>query len=425
MRSPLLFTLVATLAVGAGCRTRPERASMSDHMPPADAAPGEGRQGATDAGADSRGPACAVPVGSSTARALQALLDTAVEKNRGAGGGLLRIESGECGVLWEGASGRLARGVDTPIAAGDTFEVASVTKAFTAAVALQLAEDGRVDLDAPIGDHLPASVTRGLLVVRGHDYGPELTARQLLGHRGGLPDVWSDGPFVSKDTNAFVRAFLRDPDREWPPAEVLDYARKLAPIDQPGRRHHYGDTAYVLLGLLIEQLEGAPLHAVFRQRIFARLAMADTYLRYREPAPREARESHRYEDRLDLFGQRRQSADWASGGLVSSTRDLGRFAFALAGGEVLCEPASLTAMTTWQPTGKKGIDYGLGLYRLQLDRELGELWGHDGHGNSFMYRWPSRNLVFVGTLNQTRNDWWPMVASAMKLLAAPTHEGTP
>jgi hypothetical protein len=43
----------------------------------------------------------------------------------------------------------------------------------------------------------------------------------------------------------------------------------------------------------------------------------------------------------------------------------------------------------------------LGLYRVQLEAGLGELWGHDGRGNSFAYYWPKREVTFTGTINQT------------------------
>lgn len=348
-------------------------------------------------------------------RALQRRLDEAVAKSGGYGGGVLRIESAACGLVFEGAAGQIAHG-GAPLAAADAFEVASVTKSFTAAVLLQLAEEGALRLDAPLGELLPPEQTRGLLVIRGHDYGPELTVRELLEHRSGLPDHWTDPPFVRKGVNPFVKAFLADADRDWSPAQVLAFVPRLEPFDVPGKRHHYSDSGYVLAGMVAERVAGKPLHQLFRERLFAPLGLRDTYLSYREAAPAGSREAHRYEQRLDLHGQRRQIADWASGGLVSSTRDLATFALALSGGRTFARRESLATMTAWHATGTKDVEYGLGLFRIRLDAGLGELWGHDGHGNAFMYAWPSRGLVFVGTLNQTRNDWWPLVLAAVERL---------
>jgi D-alanyl-D-alanine carboxypeptidase len=355
------------------------------------------------------------PLLPSRQRALQGLLDAQVAKNKGRGGGVLRIESLGCGLVWDGASGTLA--VDaTPMRPDDTFEVASITKTFTATAVMQLVEDGRLDLDVPLSRQAPG-LGEGLLVIRGHDHGPEITPRQLLGHTSGLPDIWSDPPFVAKHSNAFVRAFEAEVDRLWNPADVLAYARRLTPVGMPGERYHYSDTGYVLLGLLVERVTGKPLHAVLRERILSPLRMDDTTMSYREPAPAGRRESHRYEGRLDLFGQLRQSADWASGGLVSSARDLARFGEALVRRRLYSRPSTLDSMQAWHPTQKRDVDYGLGLFRVHLDGDAGDLWGHDGHGNAFMYVWPQGGWIFSGTLNQTANDWWPLVASVMGVIA--------
>lgn len=354
-------------------------------------------------------------ISSKTSAELKSALDAAVARNRGYGGGVLRIESGRCGVLWEGASGSVARS-GALLDVQDTFEIASLTKVFTAASVLEIVEEGRLGLDTPIGETLPGELTHGLLVVGGRDVGSEITVRELLGHKSGLPDYWSDAPRGGKGTNAFIEAFLGDPDRFWKPESILGSIGELEPAGAPGERYHYSDTGYVLLGLLIERVTGKSLHEVFRERILSPLAMNETYLSYREQPRKASVESHRYEADLDLHGQRRQSADWASGGLVSSTRDLSRFVLALAERKVFERESTLDTMMTWCPTGAEDVDYGLGLFRVRLDEGNGELWGHDGHGNAFMYYWPERQLAFVGTLNQTENDWWGLVASAVGLL---------
>jgi D-alanyl-D-alanine carboxypeptidase len=297
----------------------------------------------------------------------------------------------------------------------DSFEVASITKTLTATLALQLVEEGALTLDAPLALRAP-ELFDGLVVVDGRAFGPTLTARQLLGHTSGLPDYWTDPPFVAPEENAFLRAFLADPDRLWAPREVVDYARALRPAGRPGEHYHYSDTGYALLGMVLERITGKPLHALLRDRIFQPLGMNDSYLSYREPAPSARRESARYEDHLDIHRQRRQSADWASGGVVSTTHDLGRFGAALASGACFADPRTASAMRGWHPTGAPDVDYGLGVFRVRVD-DQGEMWGHDGHGNAFLYVWPRRRIVFTGTLNQTRNDWWPVVSAAAAAIA--------
>jgi D-alanyl-D-alanine carboxypeptidase len=321
-----------------------------------------------------------------------------VALNKGHGGGVVRI-AGPHGAICEGAAGLTAGPGSAPMTPSTPFEIASITKTVTATVILQLVEEGRLSLDSRLGDLLPAKFSRG--------FNSSITVRQLLSHTSGLAHYWEDGPRDREGNNAFLRAFLAEPQRFWQPDDILDLARVL-PARRPGARFHYSDTNYVLLGLIVEQTTGKPLHAVFREKIFDPLGMKSTWLSYREKR-RGAAPSHRYEGTEDLDNVPRQSADWAGGGLVSTTQDLERFLRGLATGALFKKPDTLQVMLEGGPVGEPGISYGLGLYRVQLDGRLGEVWGHDGHGNSFAYYWPRRDITFTGTLNQTENDWWPLV----------------
>ncbi|MBN8709557.1 MAG: beta-lactamase family protein [Verrucomicrobia bacterium] len=324
-------------------------------------------------------------------------LDQLVADNDGHGGGIVRIAD-RTGVLCQGVAGKFAGPGSPDMTPDRPFEIASITKAVTAATILVLAEEGKLTLDTPIGKLLPAKTVQG--------FDGSLTIRQLLSHTSGLLHYWTDGARDREGNNAFLRSFLADPGHNWTPDEILSYAREI-PSRRPGR-FHYSDTNFVLLGLLIEHVTGQPLHTVYREKIFRPLGMDSTWLTYHE-SRRGAPQSHRYEGSEDLTDVPRQSADWAGGGLVSTARDLERFLRGLADGKLFRNPETLQAMLTFVPTGEQDISYGLGLYRVKLDGGLGEVWGHDGHGNSFAYYWPQRGVTFTGTLNQVDNDWWPLV----------------
>ena len=141
--------------------------------------------------------------------------------------------------------------------------------------------------------------------------------------------------------------------------------------------------------------------------------------------------SHRYEGDEDLTGVPRQSADWAGGGMVSSTRDLIGFVKDVLlqggreGGKVLSEAMLLDTHLT----GEEGVRYGLGLFVLDLvegeDGVGGRVWGHDGWGHAFMYVYEpplmkegeeGEVLVLAGTVNQQdeRADPWEAVMVALR-----------
>ena len=337
-------------------------------------------------------------------RLMTGALQTAVRRNDGRGGGVLRMSWP--GGAFETTAGSLRRG-GPAMPPNASFEIASTSKAVTAAAALVLVEEGLLDLDAPVASYLPpGTLPPNFLVIGGHDYGPEVTVRQCLSHTAGLPDYWSDPPYLFDEVNAFLFDYLLRPRRLWDPRDILDYVPGLTPRFVPGTGWHYSDTGFVLVGLAMEEVTGLPLQEVLRTRVFQPLGMTGTWLRWHEPDPAGAVLAHRYEGRWDMTTRRHNSADWAGGGLASDTRDLERFLRGTFEGRLFRRPSSLAAMTAWTPTGEPGISYGLGLFRVELTAAPGFVVGHDGYGNSWAYWWPRHRVCFTGTLDQSENQWW-------------------
>jgi len=340
----------------------------------------------------------ATPARAEVVDELPGLLKRMAAKNHGCGGAVFRVSDAK-GLIWEGATGLMAGPGSAPMETDTPFEVASITKMVTAATVLRMVEDGKLALDARLAEILDSYQAKGFEAV---------TIRQLLTHTSGLPDYWSD----ASRPNGFLRAFLSEPERMWEPEEILACAREMR-RGTPGKRFRYSDTNYVLLGLVVERIAKLPLHRAFREMIFDPLGMKDTWMSYRE-GRRGLAPSHRFEGKEDLNAVPRQSADWAGGGLVSTTRDLERLLRGMATGGLFRKAETLDLMRESVPTGDEGITYGMGLYHVDPGNGHGELWGHDGHGNSFAYYWPERGLFFTGTLNQTKNDWWPLVEPFFK-----------
>ncbi|CEM15538.1 unnamed protein product [Vitrella brassicaformis CCMP3155] len=328
----------------------------------------------------------------------QSLLVKTVGANRGYGPGLMRIETLDGRLLFEGSHGTLAQRADQctePLSASQPFEIASTSKMMTAACVLLLAEGGRLGLDDRVADHLSEDALGGLDVER-------VTVRMLLNHTSKLPEYWA--------SKQFIRVFEADEHREWSPLEVLPYA---AALPAKTKRFYYADTNYVLLGLLIEKIENRPLEQVLRERLFVPLGMTHTWTAYREPPRCELCVCHRYEGKDDIWGQRRQTAEWAGGGVISTCEDLCRFVRGLFTGGVFGNESTLAAMRECGPTANyfdtTDITYGLGVMSTVLDDGLGHLVGHTGHGNSFAVLWPEGGLVFAGTLNNTENDFVELI----------------
>ncbi|MGM0385079.1 MAG: serine hydrolase domain-containing protein, partial [Actinomycetota bacterium] len=167
------------------------------------------------------------------------------------------------------------------------FHGASIGKAATAVLVMQLVDDGVISLGSHATDLLPAGTLDGLYVVDGVDRASEVTVEQLLTHTSGVGDYFEGrttaGPRVTE-------LIIREPDRFWEPADLLEFTRtRQRPVGRPGERFSYSDTGYILLGLLLEHVTGRAFHDLLHERIFRPLGMADSYLMFRSEPDSGAR----------------------------------------------------------------------------------------------------------------------------------------
>lgn len=320
---------------------------------------------------------------------------------------ILRVESPLLDDGIEVVAGTVLFDTEAPVVQpGDAFRLASVTKTFTAVAFLQLVERGLVSLDQHICscvDQETAEILEILHLLGGASSGPTITLRQLLHHANGLFD-YATAP-------QFFEALMADPGRKWRPQDLLRGAATWGTaVNLPGEGYpyHYSDTAYVLVGLAIEQLTGEKLHEVFRKQIFGPLEMADTSLEGYEanPGPTLTHAREGTADVMVIDG----SADWAGGGLISTAKDLAKFGRGLFDGSLL-GPEQLFEMEHYRfreldPTrhSQGFVGYGLG---LEARVHNGRLWrGHRGHWGVLFHVDPVTHAVITGTINQanTRPD---------------------
>jgi len=236
----------------------------------------------------------------------------------------------------------------TPMRGADRFRIASITKSMTAALVLQLADDGLLDLDDTAESWLP-----GLL-----PNGDEITLAQLLGHVSGLPEA-DDGPFVGTHgvTGEDVLRTIADEPVEAPPGELLAYR----------------NVNFVALGMVAERATGRPLSRLLRDRLFDPLGMTTARLaREGHPGPHLVHAYEGGEDVTDL------DVYWAqgAGGVTATANDVSRFYRGLFGGAVVPNTrlADMMAARDDDILGWNG--YGLGLAAIETD--CGTALGHGG-----------------------------------------------
>jgi D-alanyl-D-alanine carboxypeptidase len=238
---------------------------------------------------------------------------------------------------WTGSAGHPALGSSAKLDPDAGFRIASVTKTFTAAAVLRLAEDGRLGLDDPIAQHL-APATAELLRRGGYD--PQaIHVRHLLMHTSGLYDYASDP--------TFVKYVLTHGRHHWTRPEQVRFAITHGkPYGPPGKDFHYADTGYVLLGEIIERTTGRPLATALRRLLkFEKLGLAATYLESLEVRPHAAHpRAHQYYQQIDATAFDPSFDLYGGGGPISTVDDLTRFYRALLQGRVFEKRATLRTM---------------------------------------------------------------------------------
>ncbi|MCX5206344.1 beta-lactamase family protein [Streptomyces sp. NBC_00237] len=245
------------------------------------------------------------------------------------------------------------------------FRIGSVSKTFSSVVLLQLVDEGRLELDAPVNRYLP-----GLLP------DDRITVRHLLTHRSGLAE-YTD-PMFDKT----VPGFEAVRNRVFTYQELVDLSLALPRTTEPGAAYKYSNANFVVVGMLIEKATGTPVARQYERRIIKPLKLRHTV--YVHPDTRIKGKHvrgylHPDEEGAPLVDSTNQTVSWAqsAGAVISDPADLNTFTSALMRGSLL-SPRMLDAMTTVTPTDTAQTRfYGLGLRRYDLSCGT-QVFGHTG-----------------------------------------------
>jgi D-alanyl-D-alanine carboxypeptidase len=247
------------------------------------------------------------------------------------------------------------------------YSVGSISKQFTAALVLLLAQDGKLKLDDPVGKYLPG-LTRA----------NEVTIRQVLSMTSGYQDFWPEDYVMTsmmKSTN---------------PQQILDvWAKK--PLDfEPGTEWQYSNTNYVIAGRIAEIAGGKPLIEQLQERIFKPLKMTGVFNSDASRLPPNDPTGYYQHALGPLRPAPKEGQGWmfAAGELAMPASDLALWNISMMN-RMLLAPGSYDVMfTEVKLKDGKGTGYGLG---VQVgDRNGHRVIEHGGEVSGFV----SENIVF-------------------------------
>lgn len=282
------------------------------------------------------------------------------------------------------------------------YRLASVTKQFTAASILLLAEDGKLQLDDPIRKWLPTLP----------DAAAAITIRQVLSHMSGLIDYEDVIPTT-------MTAQLHDADV----LKILESQNRT--YFAPGTSYRYSNSGYSLLALIVGRASGKDFASFLRERIFMPLGMSNT-VAYEEGISTVANRAFGYSETdgsWERTDQSQTSAILGDGGIYSSLDDLAKWDAALYDNRLLRAQSLKLAFTPVTPTDDPTVRYGMG-WRITRQSSGDETLWHSGETMGFrnvIVRYPQRHLTVIVLTN--RNDPEPYktaLAIAQVFLSHPT-----
>ncbi|HEY3899704.1 MAG TPA: serine hydrolase [Chthoniobacter sp.] len=311
------------------------------------------------------------------------------EQTKGDGPGVAMLVGRDGQILFQGGYGFADVEKKIPITPETKFRIGSVTKQFTAAAILKLAEEGKLATSDPLAKYFPNIPNA-----------EKITLRHLLTHTSGLHSYTERADFFAGVTKPIT------------PADLIASMQKETPDFAPGTKFKYCNSGYFILGEIVAKVSGKSLADYLRSTFFEPLGMKDTGIYVNATPPAGAALGYAVNEGESATPALDWDMSWAggAGAIYSTVGDLFRWTEALHAGRVV-NAESLKAMTSPNPLpgSSDGLNYGFGLVLSNIQR-LPAIWHNGG-----LQGWSS-NLVWLPQQKVT------LVALANALPAAPAFE---
>jgi D-alanyl-D-alanine carboxypeptidase len=303
---------------------------------------------------------------------LDQFFDRLAEKNK-AMGSLVIAKDGK--VLYTRAIGysQINGTEKKPLTAAHRFRIGSITKMFTAAMTLQLVEEGKLKLTDTLDKFFPQVPNA-----------KKITIEQILWHRSGIPNVRRE---QNPQGNVNTIPMTKD--------EILALIVKATPDFEPDTKYSYSNSGYQLLGLILEKVTGKPYGEILKARITSKIGLNDTYVATGniDVSKNEALTYSNFGDGWKQVPETHPSILFSAGAIVSTPHDLAKFIQALFDGKIVSKE-SVDQMKTI----KNGELTGMEHFPFASKTFYGHTGGADNYGAWLMYL-PEEKLAIAYTTN--------------------------
>ncbi len=275
---------------------------------------------------------------------------------------------------------------ETPTTTHTRYRIGSVTKIFTSVMIFQLLEERKLKLATPLSRYFPNLPNAD-----------KITIANLLNHSSGLYNFTNDSSYAATLSQKVTEA-----------AMLKKFALQKSDF-QPGMKHQYSNTNYILLGYIVERLDHKSYSQALKDRIVNRIGLRQTY--YGEKINVNSGEAYSYKWQNSWIADTEtdMSIPAGAGALVSTPVDLTRFMTALFKGRLI-NKISLKQMTTIK--GGYGMD--LVSFNFQDEKGYGHNGGIDGFESQVVY-YPQLNLATAYTANGVNTSLNKMMEGVLSI----------
>ena len=231
------------------------------------------------------------------------------------------------------------------------YRIGSISKMFTAALFLQLVDEGKVSFITTLDKYFPTLPNAG-----------KITLSNLLNHRSGLHNFTDDSTYTS---------WMSQPKTH---DEMIAIIAKGGTDFKPDEKFSYSNSNYIILGYIIEKICNKPYKDVLNERIISKIGLTNTYYGDKTNVKNNESYSYQYKSRWEQQPETDMSIPGGAGAIVSTPADLTRFIEALFSLKLVSEN-SLKMMKTMTD------GYGIGMYQIPFYTKTA--YGHNGGIDGF------------------------------------------
>ena len=298
---------------------------------------------------------------------LDQLFDRLLEKNKGMGS-ITIARDGKVLYTRSFGYGQITDSIKKPLTEDTKYRIASITKTYTAVMIFQLVEEGKLKLSDHLDKFFPQIPNAS-----------KITIAQILSHRSGIPDLNVDAGWRSQPRTH---------------EEVIAAIAKGKPLFEPDSQNVYSNTGYVLLGFILEKIDGKPYQEVLKRRITSKIGLKNTYMGVGNTNPNNNESlSYKYLGEWKEAPEMDFSVPAGAGAIVSTPTDMAKFIQALFDLKLVSK-SSLDQMITM----RDGEGMGMVPFSFAGKTLYGNTGGSNTSGSWLAYE-PAEKLAMGYTTN--------------------------